>query len=75
MVLFDHPGFIRRALAQTEVKDGSGTIYTDVEKWCEFSRMYAEHIDNVTLLVSAGILPIDTSRLLMLSKGDRDSCN
>lgn len=48
--LFDHPGFIQRSLAATQVKDESGRVYTDVEKWHKFSCMYADYLNNITLL-------------------------
>ncbi|KAL4080556.1 hypothetical protein J3A83DRAFT_27264 [Scleroderma citrinum] len=48
--LFDHPGFIQRSLAHTQIKDGSRGFFTDVEKWREFSRTYGKDIGSVNLL-------------------------
>ncbi|KAL4066453.1 hypothetical protein V8B97DRAFT_1022532 [Scleroderma yunnanense] len=53
--LFDHPGFIQRSLAHTQIKDGSRGFFTDVEKWREFSRTYGKDIGSVNLLVSGDI--------------------
>lgn len=58
--LFDHPGFIQRSLAATQVKDESGRVYTDVEKWHKFSCMYADYLNNITLLVGLRMSPINT---------------
>jgi len=64
--LFDHPGFIQRSLATTQVKDESGRVYTDVEKWYKFSRMYVDYLNNISLLVSSGnIAHQRRQRLLM----------
>ena len=54
VTLLDHPGFIRRSLAHTQIKFGHDRYSTDVEKWDKFSHTYAEDIQHVSLLVSSG---------------------
>ncbi|KIM56355.1 hypothetical protein SCLCIDRAFT_243919 [Scleroderma citrinum Foug A] len=46
LFLLDHPGFIQRSLAATQV----GGRSTDIRKWDAFSRTYREDIANVNLL-------------------------
>ncbi|KIM53181.1 hypothetical protein SCLCIDRAFT_458566 [Scleroderma citrinum Foug A] len=51
MVAFmDHPGFIRRSLAHTQIKNIGYS--TDVKRWRKFSQTYTEDIQHVGLLAT-----------------------
>ncbi|KAL4066454.1 hypothetical protein V8B97DRAFT_1980016 [Scleroderma yunnanense] len=49
LFMLDHPGFIRRSLAATQVTENR-EHFTDVKKWHDFSLAYREDIANVNLL-------------------------
>ncbi|KIM61881.1 hypothetical protein SCLCIDRAFT_860538 [Scleroderma citrinum Foug A] len=51
VTLLDYPGFVHRSLAHTQIKEDD--VYsTDVEKWREFSRIYADNIQYISLLAT-----------------------
>jgi len=57
--------FVRRSLADTQVKDNNGVLSTDIEEWRNFSKEYAKNIKHVNFSVSLRTLHINSDRLLI----------
>jgi len=57
--------FVRRSLADTQVKDNDGVLSTDIEEWRNFSKEYAKKIKHVNFSVSLRTLHINSDRLLI----------
>ena len=58
--MLDRPGFIHRALIDTQTRDRDKQWSTNTEQWRKFSKTYAEDTNHATLLVSFQALRIST---------------